>query len=159
MPNKILTIDQVVAQLESTAPELSEMTSGLSRGQLRARRSGDDWSAGNVLAHLRACADVWGACMASIVEGQQKLRAVNPRTWIKQTDYLEQDFEGLLHSFARQRNDLLAWLKPLPPAAWARSATVTGAGAALKRDVLCYGQKMAGHERAHVKQIARMVRT
>ena len=40
---------------------------------------------------------------------------------------------------------------------WSRTATVTGAGAALERTVLFYAQWLARHERGHVKQIANML--
>jgi len=45
----------------------------------------------------------------------------------------------------------------LPPAGWARAASVTGAGAALERTVRDYAQWLARHERPHVKQIERIV--
>ena len=62
-----------------------------------------------MLAHLRACADVWGDCIvAMITQDTPTLRAVDPRTWIRQTDYLAQDFEPSLHAFATQRTALLA---------------------------------------------------
>jgi hypothetical protein len=96
--------------------------------------------------------------MVSIIRGTSTLRAVNPTTWISRTDYREQDFRRSLQSFADQRADLLAVVKPLPPESWSLSATVTGAGSALERNVLFYGRWLAGHERAHVKQVARIVR-
>jgi len=113
-----------------------------------------------VLAHLRSCADVWGNCIAAILaEDRPTLRAVNPRTWIKQTDYPELEFRPSLQSFTMQRADLLAVLQPLPPESWARAATVTGAGRVLERTVLFYAQWLAHHERPHVKQIERIVNT
>ena len=87
------------------------------------------------------------------------LRAVNPRTWIRKTDYREQAFQPSLHAFATQRIDLLAVLEPLPPEGWSRAATVTGAGKVLERTVLSYAQRLARHERPHVKQIERLVNT
>jgi hypothetical protein len=110
-----------------------------------------------VLAHLRACADVWGNCIAAIItQDGPTLRAVNPRTWISRTDYLKQEFQPSLHAFAKQRTDLLAVLAPLAPEGWSRTATVTGAGRVLERTVLFYGRWLAGHERPHIKQIARI---
>jgi DinB family protein len=156
MPNKTLTVEQVVALLEATPPRIAELTSGLKSTQLH-RPSDGEWSANDVLAHLRACADVWGGCMISIIEGAPALRAVNPLTWIEKTDYRSQDFARSLRSFARQRVELLDALRPTPRADWLRTVTVTGAGAPLKRDALFYGRWMAGHERAHLKQIAKMV--
>jgi DinB superfamily len=95
--------------------------------------------------------------MTMIAEDRPTLRAINPLTWIKKTNYLELEFRPSLHSFATQRADLLAVLEPLPQEGWSRTATVTGAGAPLQRTVLFYGQWLAGHERQHVKQIERIV--
>jgi hypothetical protein len=155
MPNKTLTVDQVVALLALTVPRIAELTSSLRPTELRRPADGE-WSASDVLGHLRACADVWGGCMISIIDGESTLRALNPLTWIEKTDYRSQDFAPSLRSFARQRAELLGVLKRTPRLDWLRRVTVTGAGAPLKRDALFYGRWMAGHERAHLKQIAKM---
>jgi len=84
-------------------------------------------------------------------------RAINPRTWIKTTDYPELGFRSSLRSFAAQRADLLAVLEPLPHEGWSRTATVTGAGKALERTVLFYAEWLARHERQHVKQVQSIV--
>jgi hypothetical protein len=41
----------------------------------------------------------------------------------------------------------------------AQPTAVTGAGAVLQRTVESYGQWLAGHERTHVKQIAKTLAT
>ncbi len=111
-----------------------------------------------MLAHLRACADMWGNCIAVIIaEDKPTIRAVNPTTWIKKTDYLEQEFQPSLQAFPAQRAERLAVLNPLAPKAWSRMATVTGAGKPLVRTVLSYAQWLANHERPHIKQIERIV--
>jgi hypothetical protein len=103
---------------------------------------------------------VWGGCIEAIIaQDMPALRAVNPRTWIQKTDYREQAFQPSLHAFVTQRTRLLAVLEPLPPAGWARAATITGAGKVLERTVLSYAQWLALHERPHVKQIERIVNT
>jgi len=158
VPNKTLTIEQVLTLLSETAPRIAALTAGLAPAQLRTAPNHDGWSANDVLAHLRACADVWGDCMVTMIaEDTPTLRAVNLRTWIDKTDYLEQEFRPSLRSFATQRAELLAVLEPLPHEAWSRTATVTGAGKVLQRTVLFYGRWLAGHERPHVKQVARIV--
>ena len=85
------------------------------------------------------------------------IKAINPRTWIKQTDYLELEFQPSLRAFTTQRADLLAVLEPLPPDGWARAATVTGAGKVLERTVRSYAEWLVRHERPHLKQIERVV--
>lgn len=160
MPSRSLTIEQVLTLLAATPPRIAALTAGLAPAQLHTTTHHDAWSAIDVLAHLRACADVWGNCIAAIIaEERPTLRAVNPRTWIKQTDYLELEFRPSLRAFATQRADLLAVLEPLPPEGWSRAATVTGAGKVLERTVLFYARWLAGHERPHVKQIERIVNT
>jgi DinB superfamily len=95
--------------------------------------------------------------VAMIAEDTPTLRAVNPRTWIKQTDYRDLEFRPSLRAFAAQRADLLAVLEPLPHEGWSRAATVTGAGKVLERTVLSYAQWLARHERPHVRQVERIV--
>jgi hypothetical protein len=158
VPDKSLTSEQVLTLLAEAPPRIDTLTAGLTPAQLRATPNPGEWSANEVLAHLRACADMWGNCMRLIIaEDRPTLRAVNPRTWIKKTDYLEQEFQPSLHSFAKQRTDLLKVLEPLAPEDWSRMATVTGAGKVLERTVLFYADWLAGHERPHIKQIKRIV--
>jgi hypothetical protein len=158
VPSSSLTIEQVLTLLVGMPPRLEALTAGLTAAQLQTAPNEDEWSANDVLAHLRACADVWGGCIAAMIaEDMPTLRAVNPRTWIKQTDYRDQEFLPSLRAFAVQRAELLSVLEPLPPEGWSRAATVTGAGKALERTVLFYARWLAGHERPHVKQIARIV--
>lgn len=155
-----LTIEQALTLLEATPPRLATLTDGLAPARLRAAPSRDAWSANDVLAHLRACADMWGGYItAMLAEDTPTLRAVNPRTWIERTNYRALDFRPSLYAFATQRVELLAVLKPLPAEGWSRSATVTGAGKPLTLTVLSYAQRLARHERPHVKQIERIVTT
>jgi len=160
VPSGSLTIEQVLTLLAETPPRLESLTAGLAPAQVRTAPNADEWSANDVLAHLRACADVWGGCIAAILAQERPtLRAVDPRTWIEQTDYRELEFRPSLRAFAAQRADLLAVLEPSPPEDWSRAATVTGAGKVLERTVLFYARWLAGHERPHVKQVARIVDT
>jgi hypothetical protein len=160
VPSGSLTIEQVLTLLAATPPRLAALTAGRAPAQLQTPPHPEEWSANDVLAHLRACADVWGGCIEAIIaHDMPALRAVNPRPWIQKTDYREQAFQPSLHAFATQRTQLLAVLEPLPPAGWARAATITGAGKVLERTVLSYAQWLALHERPHVKQIERIVNT
>lgn len=160
MSAKLLSVEQILTLLVATPERISALIAALSPTQVHTSANSGEWSVHEVLAHLRACADVWGNCMETIIaEERPVLRAVNPLTWIKQTDYLTQAFQSSLHAFTMQRTELLAVLSPLPPEGWQRSATVTGAGKVLERTVLFYGDWLARHERQHIKQIERIVNT
>jgi hypothetical protein len=146
--------------LAATPPRITALTAGLAPAQLQAAPAPGQWPANEVLAHLRACADIWGDCIAAIIaHDHPTLRATNPRTWINKTDYREQLFQRSLDAFTAQRADLLAVLEPLAPEGWARAATVTGAGKMLERTVRFYAEWLAVHERPHVKQIERIAGT
>lgn len=158
MPSDSLTRERVLTLLAEAPERLDALTADRSPALLRAAPAPDEWSANDVLAHLRACADMWGGYIAAMLtQDAPTLRAINPVTWMKQTDYLDLEFRLSLRAFATQRADLLALLRSLAPDDWGRSATVTGAGRPLTLTVLSYGQRLARHERPHIKQIARVV--
>ncbi len=154
-----MTLEEVLDQLAETPRHLAALTDLPPARLRRAPRSGE-WSANDVLAHLRACADVWGNCIAAILaEDAPTLRAVNPRAWIKRTDYPALEFMPSLGAFTQQRADLLTVLGRLSPDDWSRTATVTGAGNVLQRTAFFYAQWLARHERPHIRQIERTVET
>ncbi len=160
MARRSLTTQQVLTLLEGTPRRIAAATSGLTEGQLQRSPARGEWSANEVLAHLRACADVRGEPIRTILaEDHPTFRAVNPLTWIEKTDYLDLEFQPSFRAFRKQRAHLLALLKPLPRDRWSRAATVTGAGAAIERTVLIYAQWVARHEPPHVKQVERIVKT
>ncbi len=160
MYDRPLTLEQNLALLAATPSRLADLTEGLTPVQLLTSPEPGEWSARDVLAHLRACADMWGKCILVILsEDRPTIKAVNPTSWIKKTDYLEQEFQPSLRAFTAQRAALLAMLNPLPPEAWSRTATVTGAGKPLERSVHTYAQRLAKHERSHINQIERIVNT
>ena len=159
-PRSSLTIEEVLTVLAETPQRIAALTAGVAPAQLRRRPHRDEWSANDVLAHLRSCADARGEFIwAILAEDRPTLRAINPTTWIKKTDYPELEFGPSFRSFVRQRARLLRLLRSLPEKSWSRTAIVTGGGLARERTVLLYAQWVARHERPHVKQIARIVNT
>ena len=158
MAGATLTPQQLLELLAATPTRLGAITAGVEGARLAAAPGDDEWSANDVLAHLRSCSDVWGESISRILaEDRPTIRAVNPTTWIEETDYREQEFLRSLRFFAAQRAELLALLEPLPEADWLRIATVTGAGSPLQKTVLSYVERLAKHERQHVKQVERIV--
>jgi hypothetical protein len=157
VPHKQLTRGEAFAQLAQTPSRIAEITAGLTPAELQLSPGPGEWSANEVLAHLRACADVWGGSIATILATHTPtLRAVNPRTWIKDTDYPALRFRTSLVRFTEQREALLAVLQALSNRGWSRKAIVTGAGSPLEKTVLAYAGRMAVHERSHLGQFQRI---
>lgn len=159
MTNKYLPVDQILTILKETPPRLTQLTTGLTPAQLHAAPTTGEWSVNEVLAHLRACDDVWGGyyIMTILAQDNPTIRARNPRTWIKDTNYLDQDFRSSLRDFTRQRKRLLKVLKPLSQKDWERTNTLIGAGKPLQQTLLSHADGLARHERAHIKQIERAI--
>lgn len=158
MARGTMTSDEVLDQLRLTPVRLTALTRGVPARLLRTPPDGDEWSPNDVLAHLRACSDRWGEAATRIVrEDGPTIQGINPRHWIKRTDYPTLAFSTSLRAFVRQRAALLDVLEPLSAAQWQRTGTTVGAGAPLTHSVYFYAEQLARHERTHLKQLAKMV--
>ena len=71
MSDRPLSIEQVLTMLAAAPPRLAALTADLAPAQLQTRPAAEEWSAPEVLAHLRACADVWGDCIRAMLAGSQ----------------------------------------------------------------------------------------
>lgn len=151
-----LTAAESLALLRENASRLAALSNGLPPERLHTASQPDEWSPDDVLAHIRTCCDVWGGNIARILADEQPTFAgTNPRTWMKQTDYLDWPFAEAFRAFSAQRDELLRVLDPLAPEDWERTATVTSYGQSNERTLRSYASQLAKHERTHVWQIER----
>jgi hypothetical protein len=155
---RTLAVEEILALLTGHPKRIAELTAGRPAAHLHTAPGPDDWSANEVLAHIRACADVWGGAIARIVaEDGPALPGLSPRTWMKRTGYPDLAFPVSLRAFTEQRADLLALLEPLPADGWSRTATVLARGQRQQKSVLAFANQLASHEGIHVSQIAAAV--
>jgi hypothetical protein len=153
---KPMSVEELLERLREGPHRITIAVKGVAAERLYAPPARDEWSANEILAHLRACQDVWGRAIETIIASEHPtIRGVSPRHFIKGTNYAEEDFQRALRAFKRARKRLLGVLDPLPTDGWTRVATVTGAGKPLVRTVRDYAERLARHERPHVKQIER----
>jgi hypothetical protein len=159
VPSPSLTIEQVLVLLAESPPRIGSLTTDLTPAQLGTKADEDDWSVSDVLAHLRACGDVWGGNIQKILaEEEPAFRRISPRTWIRKTDYLDMAFVPSFAAYSTQRDELISVLRPLSPEGWSRNATVNeAAGKIYGRSVFDYAEQLARHEREHVQQIEQIV--
>lgn len=160
MTRRSPAVEQVIRLLEENPQRIASLTAGLTPAQLRLPPGPDEWSANEVLAHLRSCADVWGGYIKTMLDQDApRIRAVSPRGWVNRTDYREQEFGSSWQAFVAQRTELLRLLEPLVASDWARGASVTRSGKPTNETVLSYAERLAEHERHHVEQFARIAGT
>ena len=107
-------IEQVLELLEATPHHLASLSRDVDSSRLHFKPDEDTWSANEILAHLRACADTWGkSILKMIAQDHPTIRYVSPRTWIRKTDYPQQEFHSSLEAYTHQRNELLKALRAL----------------------------------------------
>lgn len=146
----------VLTALSGMPAEIERVTRGLGLRSLHRKPGPDAWSAQEILAHLRACAEVWGRSIERmIVEDHPTIRYVSPRGWIRTTDYLEQGFHDSLREFSHGRSLLVEALSALKAPDWLRDATFKPPGKGRPANVFGYAKQMAEHEARHLAQIHR----
>lgn len=152
-------IEKVIEALADMPLRIESLSKGLDKTFLHLRSEEESWSPNDILAHMRACADVWGkSIMAMISQDHPTLRYISPRTWIRKTNYPDLDFHVSLEAFSKQRNELLDALKPLKTSDWSRGATFRPTTRGKKPTILSYARRIARHENEHYAQLADLLK-
>ena len=152
-------IRAVLTALSETPKEIVRIARGCSVRQLHRKPRPEAWSAREIVAHLRACAEVWGRSIERMLaEDRPTIRYVSPRGWIKKTDYLEQGFHDSLDDFSGRRVTLVEALSALDARGWSRGATFTATTLGREGTVLGYARRIAEHEVQHLDQLRRTLK-
>lgn len=155
-----LDIQTWLTTLEATPRRIATAADGLENARLHFKLDKNDWSANDLLAHLRACADVWGGSMAQMIaQDHPTLRYVSPRTWIRKTNYPTLEFHPSLLAFTAQRETLVRSLKTLSIPDWSRGAAFTGTTLGREETVFRYARRMALHELTHCEQMEALLKS
>ena len=152
-------IQAVLTALSATPKEIARIARGCSVRQLHRKPAADAWSAREIVAHLRACAEVWGRGIERMLaEDHPTIRYVSPRGWINKTDYLRQSFHDSLGDFSHRRVKLVKTLSEIDALDWSRGATFTATTLGREASVLSYARRIADHEAQHLGQLQRTVK-
>ena len=146
----------LILELLAQGPlRLEKATHGVPTARLSLHTEAEPWSANDILAHLRACSDCWGASiMDMITQDNPTKRYVSPRSWMKKPKYAEPSFGAALESFNEARQKLGATLTNLDEAGWVRRGTFTGTSARQREQtVFSYAWRIVNHEQPHLEQI------
>lgn len=158
MPTEPLPVEQILRLLRESPQRIADLTRQAAPAVLLAAPAPGEWSANEVLAHLRASADVWGNVIRELLAGEKPtIRIVSPGAWLRRTNYRELAFAPSFDAFRAQRTDLLALLEPLPSEAWQQHAIVIRSGTPREQSVRSIAQLLAEHEHGHLRQIAEAI--
>lgn len=147
-------IEQFLKLLAEAPRRIASATKDLAEAQLYLRTEEQPWSVNDILAHLRASADVREKFIhIMLTQGHPTLRYISPRSYIKKTNYLELAFPESFQAYKKQRNELLNTLKDLSIQDWSRSAIIKDR----PETVFSYTMYLTQHETAHSEQIEELL--
>ncbi|SRR6266496_5063953 len=142
-------IENYLRVLSETPERIMQLTKDLDEARLQFKADYKAWSANDILAHLRSCADLWShSIYAMLAENQPVFSDINERKWAKVTRYAELPFAQSFQAYSMQRENLLRVLKALQFESWERSAVIFER----KHTVFMQVRRMAKHETEHIKQ-------
>jgi hypothetical protein len=148
-------IENYLTIISETPQQIAQAAKGLAETRLQFKPDRKSWSANDILAHLRSCADLWThSIYAMLAENKPVFSDIDERKWAKVTRYDKLSFAESLQAFSLQRENLLRVLKPLPFDSWERSSIIFER----KHTVFTQTRRMAKHETEHCEQIASLLR-
>jgi hypothetical protein len=148
-------IQKYLKLLEETPSRIEAATKGVDEARLQFSPDENEWSANDILAHLRSCADVWGDSIEMMLaKDRPTVPYIHPRQWVRKTDYPKLPFHESFQAFKSQRKRLLKVLKSLSFEDWSRAAIIKGR----EHTVFTQARRMAIHENEHCGQIEEMLK-
>lgn len=151
---------RIIKQLKQGPLRIRKATDGVQTKQLHLRTDEEPWSINDILIHLRACSDVWGATiMKMLTEDSPAQRYRSPRGFMKKPKYQEPEFADGLDTYIRERKKLVKVLTNLDEASWSRPGTYIGTTPRHRNQtVLTLAQRMLDHEQPHLDQIESLLK-
>jgi DinB superfamily len=148
--------EKFVGILEETPKRIAASTAGMTKAQLRTAPGPRAWSAVEILAHLRACDDLWTFSLyAMLAEPRQRpaLPRLDERRWARARGYARLEFGPSLKAFTLARAELLGTLRGLPEEAWSLTADIGGRN----HSVFSQVRRLALHEVEHRGQFEALI--
>jgi hypothetical protein len=113
------------------------------------------WSAVQILAHLRAGADVWSySIYAMLTLDKPEMADIHPRDWDKMQGYGRLSFAENLEAFTIERRNLVRILESLSFDDWGREGRFLGK--LNVHSIFSQSQRLALHELDHCQQLEAM---
>lgn len=159
MTGTAVDVETSFERLREAPARLAAAVRGVPASVLAAPLTPGEWSGVEILAHLRACADLWGANIQAMARHRDRdIRTTDPESWPERQRYLRQTWAGSLRAFARQRAALIDELEGIGRDEWTRTITVLTWGQQYPRNILFYADRLGGHERSHARHLERLFR-
>lgn len=143
----------LLAMLTDTPSRIQGFAAGLSEYQLRVAPSSEQWSMLQVLAHLRACHDVWTTSVYTMLTTPEpKMVKIHPNLWWQKMQFDQLSFAHLIRTFSDRRLELILVLQSMSEQSWQRTGFIE------KRQCTIYNEirRLALHEQHHDAQFVQL---
>ena len=120
-------IEKHLTLLEQTPVRITAACSDLDEISLHNSPDSREWSAIQILSHLRGCEELWSfSIYAMLAQAEPMLPLLDERKWAKTAGYERLNFHDSFQAFSLKRGELLKVLRPLPLESWSRRADIGG---------------------------------
>ena len=147
------SIEEQMARLERTPDDFEGAIKGVSDTVLSRRPDGKNWSAREVVCHVRDTEESFMARFQSImVMSEPTFPPVEPDRWAEERQYQRNDVTEALHAFRTRRDESLRFLRGLKVDQWERGGVHATRGHMSFKDFVGL---MAWHDDNHLDQLKR----
>ena len=147
------TLDEQLARMERTVNDYAAAVKNVPDTQLTKRPDPKNWSAKEVVCHVRDIEESFMARFLSILAmDEPKFLPVEPDRWAVERQYQRNDVEEALAAFKARREETLRFLRGLKPEQWERGGVHATRGRMTLKDFV---ELMAWHDDNHLDQLKR----
>lgn len=146
-----LSTKKVINLLNGNLVAIKNITEGIEPAFLETRKEQNSWSAVEILAHLHACATIWGDTIDEILKiDSPMIDYLHPGEWHDLSNFSNMSFTQSYEIYIQKRSKLLSRLVSLHLDEWGRIGVIKGK----KHTVYSQARRMALHEFSHLEQIS-----
>ena len=147
------TLDEQLARMERTVNDYAAVVKNVSDAQLTKRPDPKNWSAKEVVCHVRDIEESFMMRFLSIVAmDDPKFLPVEPDRWAVERQYQRNDVQEALAALRTRREETLRFLRGLKPEQWERGGIHATRGRMTLKDFV---ELMAWHDDNHLDQLKR----
>jgi uncharacterized damage-inducible protein DinB len=147
------TLDEQLARMERTVNDYAAVVKNVSDAQLTKRPDPRNWSAKEVVCHVRDIEESFMMRFLSIMAmDDPKFLPVEPDRWAVDRQYQRNDVQEALAAFKTRREETLRFLRGLKPEQWERGGIHATRGRMTLKDFV---ELMAWHDDNHLDQLKR----
>ncbi|HEV8226844.1 MAG TPA: DinB family protein [Methylomirabilota bacterium] len=147
------TLDEQLARMERTVNDYAAVVKNVSDAQLTKRPDPRNWSAKEVVCHVRDIEESFMMRFLSIMAmDDPKFLPVESDRWAVDRQYQRNDVQEALAAFKTRREETLRFLRGLKPEQWERGGIHATRGRMTLKDFV---ELMAWHDDNHLDQLKR----